>query len=576
MNNNRFIFALALGMFGYLLWQQWQSDYYSAPVAPTSSVAEVTPVASSTPQELPTSTAAAQPSSGETPPSGEPLASANAPVSEAKAGQVRVITDLFDLDISLAGADIQRAQLRRYPIALGATELVTLVDAKPQTHWLKTQSGLTASAGKAPSHLDVYQSPASSVTMNEGQATLEVPFLWQDASGVQVRKIYRFERGSYAISVRFEVNNSSGAPWSAFSYRQLQQIPPEVPKSSFFSSPAAFSFIGSAIYSNENKFEKLAFGDYPDEPLNRGIVAGWMALLRHHFFVAWIPPAAQANQYSTVVLEASGQLPTRYLIRQASPQQTVAAGATARFESRLYIGPKMQSTLDSVAPGLAKTIDYGKVTIFSEPLFWLLDQLHSLTNNWGWAIVLLVLLIKIVFYKLSEIQFRSGARMKLLAPKLEEIKRRHADDRQKQAQAQMELFAKEKVNPLAGCFPILLQFPIFIGLYWVLADSVELRQAPFIFWLKDLTAADPYFVLPVLNAAVMYVTQRMTPMTGIDPIQQKVFQFMPLIFGVMMAFFPSGLVLYWTLNGLLGLAQQLYITRKIEREGTNKKALARA
>ena len=276
------------------------------------------------------------------------------------------------------------------------------------------------------------------------------------------------------------------------------------------------------------------------------------------------------------MLEASGQLPTRYLIRQASPQQTVAAGATARFESRLYIGPKMQSTLDSVAPGLAKTIDYGKVTIFSEPLFWLLDQLHSLTNNWGWAIVLLVLLIKIVFYKLSEIQFRSGARMKLLAPKLEEIKRRHADDRQKQAQAQMELFAKEKVNPLAGCFPILLQFPIFIGLYWVLADSVELRQAPFIFWLKDLTAADPYFVLPVLNAAVMYVTQRMTPMTGIDPIQQKVFQFMPLIFGVMMAFFPSGLVLYWTLNGLLGLAQQLYITRKIEREGTNKKALARA
>jgi YidC/Oxa1 family membrane protein insertase len=572
MNNTRFLFAIATAFLAYMLLTQWQTAHAPVPVASAqtqaSTAANVTPSNASN-AELPTQNAAA--ATAEVPAAAASITTENAATTSAQpqtapeSEHVTVETDVFSLDIDLLGADIATAKLKTYTVSLSDKTPVALVHQQGM-HWIKTQSGLIAQVGNAPNHLARYQAPTSSLTLASDQKTLEVPFTWTDPSGVVVRKIYRFERGSFAIGVRYEVQNTSAAALTLFPYRQLQEGEPVKPASSFFASPAGLAYVGSAIYSDENRFQKLPSSSYASEPLKRSFAGGWMALLQHHFFVSWIPEKSEINEYSTAVLPGNANTGAAYLIRQASAPQTIAAGASKIFPAQLYIGPKLQTSIAELAPGLAKVVDYGHVTFLSEPLFKILNWLHKLTSNWGWAIILMVLLLKLVFYKLSEAQYRSGAKMKAIAPKIAEIKKRFPDDAQKAGMAQMELFKKEKVNPLAGCFPILIQIPVFFGLYWVLAESVEMRQAPFLFWIKDLTASDPFFVLPVLNGLTMFLTSKMTPMTGMDPMQQKVMTYMPLMFAVMMAFFPSGLVLYWTFNGLLGLAQQYYITRKIERE----------
>jgi YidC/Oxa1 family membrane protein insertase len=296
--------------------------------------------------------------------------------------------------------------------------------------------------------------------------------------------------------------------------------------------------------------------------LNLSTTGGWVAMIQHYFFAAWIPPADQAEQYTTASLPANGQ--TRYLIRAVAPATTVAPGETRALESRLYVGPKIQSTLDDVAPGLSLTANYGIFTFISAPLHWVLDKLHALTGNWGFAIILLVVLIKAAFFKLSEAQYRSMARMRKMQPRIEALKERYGDDRQKMNQAMLELYQKEKINPLGGCLPMLVQIPVFFALYWVLLESVELRQAPFILWIQNLSAPDPWFVLPVLNGLAMIATQLLTPSAGMDPMQAKMMKIMPVAFSVLFAFFPAGLVLYWTVNGTLSLLQQWIITKRIE------------
>ena len=579
MNNTRLMFALALAVVGFLLLQQWQTQQLPArtPTASSPAAAATAPTAANA-SDVPNAVAAAAP--GEVPDE-TPVQSA-APASEpiiedanAAASIVSIESDVLKLAVDLRGAEIVQADLLKYPISLAEKDkLIRMLGDISANQVMRAQTGWVASAGAAPSHVDVYQSATTRAVLGD-QAKLEVPFTWAK-DGVEVRKIFVLTRGSYTVDVRFEVKNTSASAWSAFNYRQLQRTPAPGISASFFTKPEAFSFVGPAIYSPEAKFEKRPFDKFDKEPLDRLITGGWMALLQHHFMVSWIPVPGERNRYTTSTLPGDALNAPRMLIRQQTDPISVASGASVSTTARLYVGPKLQNQLEVIAPGLAKSIDYGKVTIFSEPLFWMLDKFHSWVKNWGWSIVLLVLLIKIIFYKLSETQYRSGARMKALAPKMEEVKRRYPDDRQKQGQAMMELYKKEKVNPLAGCFPLLIQIPVFFGLYWVLVESPELRQAPFMGWIKDLTAADPYFVLPALNMAVMYFTTKMTPMTGMDPIQQKMFTYMPLFFGLMMAFFPAGLVLYWTVNGALGLAQQLYITRKLEREtaalNTAKKA----
>ena len=567
MNNTRFLFAAATAVLAYLLLTQWQIAHAPPPApAVVDTTAAASTAAATANAELPSANSAAPaaevpvaPTTASTEASGIPQA------TTASSERVSVETDVFKLEIALDGADIVSAKLKTYTQSLENKEPVQLVH-EAGVHWIKTQSGLIGRGATLPNHLTRYEAPSGALSLGEAQQQLEVPFLWTDGNGLTVRKIYTFERGSFAIKVRFEVDNQSTQAVNAFAYRQLQQGEPAKPTSSFFASPAGLAYVGSAIFSPDQRFEKLPADDYEEEPLKRSFVGGWMALLQHHFFISWIPQPLEQNEYTTSVLPGNAQTGVAYLIRQAGAEQAVAAGAKAAFPATLFIGPKDQEMIKPLAPGLTKVVDYGLVTVISEPLFWFLEKLYKLTGNWGWAIILVVVALKLVFYRLSESQYRSGAKMKALAPKIAEIKKRFPDDAQKAGMAQMELFKKEKVNPLAGCFPVLIQIPVFFGLYWVLAESVEMRQAPFMLWIKDLTAADPYFVLPVLNGLTMFLTSKMTPMTGMDPVQAKIMTYMPLMFAVMMAFFPAGLVLYWTVNGALGLAQQYYITKKIENE----------
>lgn len=574
MNNTRLLFAFATAALAYMLLTQWQLEHAPPPTpalaqAPATNAAAVTssPAAGELPGQNTAPAVRAVPAVGAPTTANMDAAAPNSQDPQmAEGASVKVETDVFELIIDLAGADISTAKLKTYTVSLSDKTPVALVE-RNDLHWIKAQSGLIAQVGAAPNHLATYQAPAGdALSLQADQKVLEVPFTWTDASGVTVRKIYRLERGSFAIGVRYEVTNSSGAPLTLFPYRQLQQGEPAKPKSSFFASPAGLAYVGSAIYSPDERFKKLPSGKFADQPLKRTFTGGWMALLQHHFFVSWIPQPTESNEYTTAVLAPTATTGVAYLTRQTAAPQVVAAGATLVLPATLYIGPKLQNSLNALAPGLAKVVDYGYVTVISEPLFKVLNWLHSVVGNWGWAIILVVLFLKTIFFKLSEAQYRSGAKMKAIAPKIAELKKRFPDDTQKFGMAQMELFKKEKVNPLAGCFPILIQIPVFFGLYWVLAESVEMRQAPFLFWIKDLTASDPFFVLPVLNGLTMFLTSKMTPMTGMDPMQQKIMTYMPLMFAVMMAFFPAGLVLYWTFNGVLGLAQQYYITQKIQNE----------
>ena len=565
MPNIRSFLLIALAFVAFLLWQAWQTDYATQPaVAPTTTGAESTPAIPSDAASVPDAAdmPAAAPDAPAAPAPSAPTPDVDAGSASSSAPRIIVDTDVLRVEIDTQGGSVVRAWLLDYPIdPKRRDEPVVLLD-NTAAHFFVAQSGLVSGTGPAPDHLARYESPQRKYRLEEGAPAVEVPLVWRGDNGVTVTKRYRFERGSYAIGVSHEIANGSGAPWSGSVYRQLQRnAPPSAGKFSF-TNPEQYSFTGAAWFSPEEHFEKLAFDDFVDEPLKRPITGGWAAMLQHYFFAAWLPPPNEAAQYSTEVISTpAGE---RYLIRQVAPAVSVAPGANAKLESRLYVGPKLQEQVGTIAPGLESTIDYGKVTVLADPLFWLLNQLHKLLGNWGFAIIALTFLIKLAFYKLSEAQYRSMARMRKLQPRLAALKERYGDDRQKMNQAMMELYQKEKINPFGGCLPILVQIPVFIALYWVLIESVELRQAPFILWIDNLSDKDPYFVLPVLNGLAMWAAQKLSPAPGMDPMQQKIMQLMPIMFAVMFAFFPAGLVLYWTVNGVLGLLQQWVITKRVQ------------
>jgi YidC/Oxa1 family membrane protein insertase len=422
------------------------------------------------------------------------------------------------------------------------------------------QSGLL-SHQQAPNHTSTYQTEKTIYELSDGTDEIVVPMTWVSDDGVEVTKAYVFRRGSYEIDVLHDVDNRSGSEWTGSRYDQLQRSVPGDEESAGFTNPSRYSFEGIGFYNPEDKFEKIGFDDVADEPYKKTSRGGWLAMIQHYFFAAWIPPAEDEVTYTTQAITGKGW--PRYVARNVSPARLVASGDSTQFSSRLYIGPKLQDEIPEIASGLEYTVNYGIFTVFSKPLYWLLAKIHGVVGNWGWAIVILTILIKAAFFKLTEAQYRSTARMRKLQPRIEQLKERYGDDRQRMSQAMMEMYKKEKVNPLGGCLPILVQIPIFIALYWVLLESVELRQAPFILWIDNLSVRDPYFILPLLNAAFMFATQRLTPMVGMDPLQQKMMTMMPVVFSIMFAFFPAGLVLYWATNAGLSLAQQYYITRKI-------------
>ncbi len=559
MNNPRTFLLVALLALVYLIYSQWQIDYNPQVAIPAAAISTVA--------ESPTPIAAEVPAASEIPQAVTSVADvANTPAStavQAPVNPVVVTTDLLRVEIDPRGGSVVRADLLAYPLQPNKPERVRLLDSD-LAHYFVAQSGLVSKSSPAPNHETMLGTAAQTYALADGQNRLVVPMTWSDPSGVSVTKTFIFERGSYVIEQQQRVNNQSAVTWTGNAYRMLQRVPLVIDHSGIkgYTNTERYSFIGAAWYSPEEKFQKLAFDKFTKDPINRSVSGGWIAMLQHYFFAAWIPPPGETDQFTSS--ETTGTGANRYRMLSQSPAISIEPGKEQAFSARLYVGPKLQSTLDDVAPGLSKTADYGMFTIISEPLHWLLSMYHRLTGNWGFAIILLVLTIKTFFFKLSEAQYRSMAKMRKMQPRVAALKDRYGDDRAKLNQAMMEMYKKEKINPLGGCLPMIVQIPVFLGLYWVLLESVELRQAPFMLWIHNLTAPDPYYVLPILNAATMLATQYLTPMTGMDPLQAKMMKFMPLIFSVMFAFFPAGLVLYWTVNGALGLLQQWIITKRIE------------
>jgi YidC/Oxa1 family membrane protein insertase len=562
MPNTRSFLLIALLLTGFFLWEAWQRDYSGVPaVAETAVPTDDTPVAArsdaSAPVDVPPASAA--PSDGLPAVAAAPTVEAT---SSAAADLISVESDVLRLRIDPRGGNVVGAELLAYPIAPKDPATVVHLLDNTDSNYFVAQSGFVGNAGAAPDHRSEYHSASKQYRLAADAATVEVPLVWEDPSGVRVTKTIRLTRGSYAVDVSNRIDNQSASAWSASEYRQLQRNSPLVDRKFSFTNPEQYSFVGASWFSPDQGYEKLAFDKFEKEPLNRSTSGGWVAQQQHYFFAAWIPVAAENAQFTTQVV--SNAAPPRYLIRAMAPSVTVAPGASANTSVRLYVGPKLQDHLEDVAPGLAFAVDYGKVTFIAQPLFVALKFLHSLTGNWGWSIILITILIKLVFFKLTEAQYRSFAKMRKLTPRMAALKERYGDDKQKLNQATMELYQKEKINPLGGCLPILVQIPVFIALYWVLLESVELRQAPFMLWITNLSDRDPYFILPVLNGLAMFATQKLTPTAGMDPMQARVMQMMPVVFSIMFAFFPAGLVLYWTINGVLGLAQQYIITKRIE------------
>lgn len=563
--DTRTFFIIGLAILGYFIWQAWQEDY-ARPPAPAM---EISAQGQAEPAANDLIEAAADTSTAPTSEAPAVVADGAAqPTEQGALAEVVLESDLLRIHLNERGARIDRVELLDYSQSLEDDAPVQLLINSGERFFI-AESGLAAGPDSvAPDHTAAFKLVAEESRLNGGAEELRAVFEWVQ-NGVSVRKIYSVQRQSYVLNVSHEVRNDSDAEWVAQPYYRFQRVALPTP-SGFISNPETYSYAGGAVYSPEEKFEKLPFGDFEDfvaEGYKRSIEGGWMAMPQHYFAAAWIPPAQQSVEYSVAIVNAS---PDRYLTRARAPTERVAPGATTNMQARLFVGPKLQDLLPEVAPGLDLTVDYGIFTIFSKPLFWVLELLHDLVKNWGVAIILLTLLVKLAFFKLSEAQYRSLAKMRKITPRLEALKERYGDDRQKMAMAQMEMFKKEKINPLGGCLPILVQIPVFIALYWVILESVELRQAPFFGWIQDLSIKDPYYILPVLNGLAMFATQRLSPTPGMDPVQRKVMQALPVVFSVLFAFFPAGLVLYWTTNGILSLAQQWYIMRKVE--GADAKA----
>ena len=565
MTNLRPMLYMALLVLGFLIWTQWQEDYNRPEASPVS---ETSPESSLPVPDTPVSVDIPNTEQADLPAAISSAIDQDTPtVAEAAplSRRISVLTDTLAVEIDLVGATVVSANLPGFPIDQANPDIPVVMMADTGDNYLVAQSGLISSNSTAPNHTSAYDSDVDEYVMASGAEELYVPLTWQSEDGLEVTKTFIFHRGRFDIEVRHDLTNRSGGTWTGNRYDQLQRTQPDDSGTRSFTNPGRYSYVGGAVYSPEDKFEKVKFEDIAEGTLKQSNAGGWLAMVQHYFFTAWIPPKDEINAYSSQAV--GGDRGTRYLLRAVSQPVNIETGQQHSFTSTFYVGPKLQDQLDTVADGLSLTVDYGIFTIFSKPLFWLLSNIHNFVANWGWSIILLTLLIKLAFFKLSEAQYKSMAKMRKLQPRIEALKERYGDDRQAMSQAMMGIYKKEKVNPLGGCLPILVQIPIFIALYWVLLESVELRQAPFIGWITNLSARDPYFILPVLNGVFMILTQRMTPSPGMDPMQRKIMSALPLVFSVMFAFFPAGLVLYWATNAGLSLLQQWYITRKIIAEG---------
>jgi YidC/Oxa1 family membrane protein insertase len=557
MNQTRVFLLIAWLMVATLLWIEWNKEQTAAqqpaPVATQSTTSRAVPGAV---PNAPTATAAGVPAA--------PAQPGAAAAATAQANDtVTVTTDT--LRVTLDGGNVRSAELLKFPVDAKSREAgnVRLFDPDP-AHFYEAQSGWVSSTGAAPDHLAnfVPEGPRN-VALATGADAVRVPFTWTGANGVTIRRTFTFPRGGYAIEVHDEVVNQGSANWQGYVYRQIVRNPP--PQKTGYTNPEAFAFHGATWYTPDEKYDRRKYEDFVDDgTLDKESTGGWIALLQHYFFSAWIPGDKDKSKFTLTTTQDNGV--THYVVRALGPGVNVAPGAKAETHAHLWVGPKLVSAIEAQnVPGLTRAVDFSRFSIMATLAGWLfavLSAIHSVVRNWGWSIIGLVLLVRAILYPIAAKQFQSMAKMRKLTPRMQQLKERYGDDRQKLQLATMELYKKEKVNPAAGCLPLLVQMPIFLALYWMLSESVELRHAPWIGWIDNLSARDPFFILPILNVAIMWATQRLTPMTGMDPTQQKMMQLMPIVIGVTMIFFPAGLVLYWVTNGALGLLQQWWMLKR--------------
>jgi len=499
------------------------------------------------------------------PPATVPVPAAEGPATPANGkGQIiKVTTDLLDVSIDTRGGDVLQVKLLQYPESLGSSSPFLLISDDPKSRYV-AESGLLSKQGPDTTQAQaLYTSAQTEYSLSPGQNEVKVKLNWQNKDGLQVTKWLTFTRGSYEIKVAFDVNNQTQQPWEGNLYTQLMRTnnPPE----SQGGLINLATFFGAAVASPAKPFTKITFKEMQEKNLNQTVKDGWAAMIQHYFISAWVPPKTATSTYYSKVT-ANGL----YTIGMIGQPLTAAPGAKISAETKLYTGPAIADLLEKTAPGLKLTIDYGWFWFISDIIFWMMQKIHDVVGNWGWSIVLVTVIIKLLFYQLSAKSFRSMSAMKKLQPKIGMLKERFGDDKQKLTQATLDLYRQEKVNPMSGCLPILIQIPVFIALYWVLIESVQLRQAPFIFWIHDLTQQDPYYVLPVLMGLSMFFQQRLNPPPP-DPMQAKVMMLMPVVFTVLFANFPAGLMLYWFVNNTLSFLQQWYVMHRLDKETAKKK-----
>jgi YidC/Oxa1 family membrane protein insertase len=557
MDTLRLVLVVSLAAILLLIYQAWMEDYGPKPVSPTAALSEPRPADAAGTPAMPEGVPSVPA------PSDAPSATVAAPATATPGIEpITVETDVLRVEISPRGGTISSVWLLDYLVAPDDPQVKFRLMKPEPPNMFVAQSGLISNEpGLLPTHEAEFTAESTSYRLGPDDSKLRVELTWKGPSGIEVRKRYDFERGSYVVATSQEILNGSDQPVVAREYSQLQRTDLIDPNATRF----VYTFTGAAYYTPEDKYAKAKFEDMPELKLDRKVTDGWIAMIQHYFVAAWVPPRGVEETFYTNVLDGS-----RYIVGKYSPAVAIQPGTNYAFENQLFAGPKLQDELAQLAPGLELTVDYGWLTVIAQPIHWLLSAIHGLVGNWGWSIIILTVLIKLAFYKLSETSYKSMAHLRQVTPRIQALKDRYGDDKERLNQAMMELYKTEKINPLGGCLPILVQIPVFIALYWVLLESVEMRQAPFLLWLDDLSAPDPWYVLPLIMGVSMFVQQKLNPAPP-DPIQAKVMMSLPFVFTVFFAFFPSGLVLYWVVNNLLSIAQQWNITRTVEQESVKRK-----
>lgn len=559
----RLVLLVALGLVLVMIWQSWgefQAEY-TARTAPDDAPSQAyqtpsTTLGNATPSVTTVGDVPDAPALPATPAVATP-----AETPSIRPGRlINITTDLVRAQIDPQGGDLVRLELLHHPVSVERTDEPFVLMHRDDGGLFVAQSGLIGTGRDYPNHGIAYSAEAFDYDLGP-RDVMEVVLRWDAPDGVAYQKVFRFKRDTYRIEVDFRVNNRSQQPWTGFVYGQLKQTEVVQQNSMGFLGRLP-SYNGASIYTAEENYEKIDYGDMRDTTLSLDTSAGWVAMMQHYFVSVWLPSGSAGYTFYSGVKNAA-RPEYRIGYKTTQPVQ-IAPGNRGVVNTVLFAGPKEQDRLrEQNAEGLLLTVDYGWLTPIANPLFWLLNRIHGAVNNWGWSIILLTLLVKAIFYPLSAASYKSMARMRKLSPRLKTLKERYGDDKQKFQQETMKLYKSEKVNPAGGCLPILVQMPVFISLYWVLLESVELRQADFMFWLKDLSIPDPYYVLPLIMGASMLAQHFLNP-APTDPLQKKIMMGMPIVFTVFFLWFPAGLVLYWVVNNLLSIAQQYYITRKFD------------